>query len=151
PSGADLFVAGDKKGTTPITLPGQCGGERDISVVKPDIGSWTERVRLVPGQTNTLDVRLRPTLVYVGTFRLDEWGRAVWSDEDKPLLDELGKGLKTLNMVRTPEILQGLRDSIIKWMISAPAEVRAGTILPPAILEEAASKARADLVLAGLM
>ena len=150
PSGADLFVDGDKKGTTPITLPGQCGGERDISVVKPDIGSWTERVRLVPGQTNTLDVRLRPTLVYVGTFRLDEWGRAVWSDEDKPLLEEMSKGLKTLNVVRTPEILQDLRASVIKWMIGEPNEVRNGTILPPALLEEAAGKTRADLVLAGL-
>ena len=150
PSGADLFVDGEKKGSTPITLPGQCGGERDISVVKQDVGSWSERVRLIAGQVNTLDVRLRPTLVYVGTFRLDEWGRAVWSDEDKVLLDELGKGLKTLNVVRAPEILQDLRNSAIKWMIGEPGEVRSGTILPPAFLEEAAGKARADLVLAGL-
>src|SRR3989442_1029529 len=35
-------------------------------------------------------------------------------------------------------------------MIPAPGEVRAGTILPPALLDEVASKARADLVLAGL-
>ncbi len=150
PSGADVFVDGDKKGTTPFSLPGMCGGERDLLVVKPDVGSWSERIRLIPGEVNTLDVRLRPTLLYLGTFRLDEWGRAVWSDEDKPLLDELNKGLKTLNLVRTPEILQGLRESVIKWMIQAPGEVRAGTILPPAILEEAASKGRADLVLAGL-
>ena len=151
PSGADVYVDGDRKGTTPFALQGLCGGERDLLVTKPEVGSWSERVRLTAGELNTLDVRLRPTLVYVGTFRLDEWGRAVWSDEDKPLLDELNKGLKTLNTVRTPAILQGLRDSVVKWMISAPAEVRAGTILPPAILEEAASKARADLVLAGLM
>ena len=150
PSGADVFVDGDRKGTTPFALQGLCGGERDLSVVKGDVGSWTERVRLSTGEVNTLDVRLRPTLIYLGTFRLDEWGRAVWSDEDKPLLDELGKGLKTLNIVRTPEILQGLRDSVIKWMITAPGEVRSGTLLPPAILEEAATRARADLVLAGL-
>jgi hypothetical protein len=151
PSGADVYVDGDRKGTTPFGLQGLCGGERDLLVVKPEAGSWSERIRLTAGEVNTLDVRLRPTLIYVGTFRLDDWGRAVWSDEDKPLLDELGKGLKTLNAVRTPEVVQGLRDSVIKWMITAPGEVRSGTVLPPAILEEAASKARADLVLAGLI
>lgn len=150
PSGADVFVDGEKKGATPLTLSGQCGGERDVSVIKPDIGSWSERVRLAAGEVNTLDVKLRPTLAYAGTFRLDEWGRAVWSDEDKPLLDDIARGLKSLNVVRSPEILKALRDSVIKWMITEPGEVRAGTILPPALLEEAASKAKADLVLAGL-
>src|SRR6267378_508940 len=62
----------------------------------------------------------------------------------------MNKGLKTLNVVRTPEILQDLRNSVITWMIGEPNEVRNGMILPPAILEEAAGKARADLVLAGL-
>jgi PDZ domain-containing protein/PEGA domain-containing protein len=150
PSGAEVFVDGEKKGTTPLNLPSLCGGERDLLVIKPEAGSWQERIRLAAGQVNTLDVRLRPTLLYAGTFRLDEWGRAVWSEEDKPLLAEINKGLKTLNTVRTPEILQDIRSDVIKWMINEPEEVRAGTILPPAILEEAASKARADLVLAGL-
>jgi membrane-associated protease RseP (regulator of RpoE activity) len=54
-------------------------------------------------------------------------------------------------VVRAPEILQALRDSVIKWMITEPDEVRAGTLLPPALLEEAASRAKADLVLAGLI
>ncbi|MBI1951364.1 MAG: PEGA domain-containing protein [Acidobacteria bacterium] len=150
PSGADVFVDGEKMGATPLTLPGQCGGERDLLVIKPDIGSWSERIRLAAGEVNTLAVKLRPTLAYVGTFRLDEWGRAVWSDEDRPLLDELAKGLKTLNVMRAPEVLQALRDSVIKWMITEPDEVRAGTLLPPALLDEAAAGARADLVLAGL-
>ncbi|HEU4401570.1 MAG TPA: PEGA domain-containing protein, partial [Candidatus Polarisedimenticolia bacterium] len=150
PSGADVFVDGEKKGTTPLVVAAVCGGEREVVVSKPEAGTWSERIRLQAGQVNTLDVRLRPTLLYAGTFRLDEWGRAVWSDEDKTLLEEIGKGLKTLNLVRAPDVLQEMRGAIIGWMISDPADVRAGTILPPAILEMAASKAHADLVLAGL-
>jgi PEGA domain-containing protein/PDZ domain-containing protein len=150
PSGADVLIDGEKKGTTPVTIPGLCGGERDVMVTRPEVGSWSERIRVVPAQTNALDVKLRPTLLYAGTFRLDEWGRAVWSDADKPLLDEMAKGLKTLNVVRSPEILQEVRKSILNWMISDPNEVRGGTIIPPDVLEEIAGKARADLVLAGL-
>ncbi len=150
PTGADVFIDGERKGATPLTLSSLCGGDREILVSRPEVGTWNERIRLTTGSVNTLDVRLRPTLLYAGTFRLDEWGRAVWSDADKPLIDELGRGLKTLNMVRAPEILQEIRKAIIDWMIADPNEVRAGTILPPAILELAAAKAHADLVLAGL-
>jgi PEGA domain/PDZ domain len=151
PGGAEVYIDGEDRGVTPLTITGLCGGERDIRIVKADVGSWTERIRMVPGQVNALDVRLRPTLLYAGTFRLDEWGRAVWSDADRPLLDELAKGLKTLNLVRDNAVLESTRKSIIDWMISDPAEVRSGTILPPAVLQEAARTARADLVLAGLI
>ncbi|HET8948635.1 MAG TPA: PDZ domain-containing protein, partial [Candidatus Polarisedimenticolia bacterium] len=92
----------------------------------------------------------RPTLLYVGTFRLDEWGRAVWSDEDKALLDALGRGLKTLNVARVPSVQQSIRDAVVRWMIADPREARGGTLLPPDILRDAADRAGADLVLAGL-
>jgi tetratricopeptide (TPR) repeat protein len=151
PSGADVFIDGEKKGTTPLTVPAVCGGDRDVLIVKGEAGSWNERVRLQAGQFNVLDVRLRPTLLYAGTFRLDEWGRAVWSDEDRPLLDELGKGLKTLNLVRAPDALQAVREAVIKWLIAEPNEARAGVVVPPAVLAMAAQKGRADLVLAGLL
>ncbi|MGH9797410.1 MAG: PEGA domain-containing protein, partial [Candidatus Polarisedimenticolia bacterium] len=151
PSGAEVFIDGEKKGTTPLTVPAVCGGDREVLIVKGEAGSWNERVRLLAGQFNVLEVRLRPTLLYAGTFRLDEWGRAVWSDEDRPLLDELGKGLKTLNLVRAPDALQTVRDAIVKWLIAEPNEARAGVVVPPAVLTLAAQKARADLVLAGLM
>jgi hypothetical protein len=61
-----------------------------------------------------------------------------------------GKGLQTLNQVRDEEILQGFREAIVKWMISDPAAARAGTLVPPDLLDKAASSAGADLVLAGL-
>ena len=150
PAGAEVLVDGTRQGTTPLTLASLCGGERDITVVKGDIGRWSERVRMAPGQMNTLNVRLRPTLLYAGTFRLDEWGRAVWSDEDKPLLEALGRGLKTLNQVRQAQIQEEIRRTIVRWMISEPREVRAGTLLPPEILKDAAERTGADLVLAGL-
>jgi len=150
PSGADVLVDGAKQGTTPLSVDALCGGERDIAVVKVDIGRWSERIRVAMGQVNTLNVRLRPTLLYAGTFRLDEWGRAVWSDEDKTLLDALGRGLKTLNVVRMPQVQEEIRKAVIRWMISDPREVGAGTILPPEILKDAAERTGADLVLAGV-
>jgi PEGA domain-containing protein len=150
PTGAEVMVDGVRKGTTPLTLTGLCGGERDILVTRADAGRWSERIRIASGEVNTLSVRLRPTLLYAGTFRLDEWGRAVWSDEDKPLLDALGRGLKTLNLVRMPQAREEVRDAIIRWMIADPREARAGTLVPPDILKDAAEKTGADLVLAGL-
>ena len=150
PPGAEVQVDGARLGVTPITVNTLCGGERDITVLKQDVGRWTERVRLSPGQLNTLNVRLRPTLLYAGTFRLDEWGRVVWSDEDKALLDALGRGLKTLNQVRNPQMQESLRDAIIKWMIADPRAPRGGTLLPPEILRDAAERTGADLVLVGL-
>ncbi len=150
PSGAEVTVDGERRGRTPLTVAGMCGGERDILVDGGEAGTWSERVRLAPGQVNVLDVRLRPTLIYAGSFRLDEWGRAVWSDQDRPLLEEINKGLKTLNSVRDPAILEAARTAILKWLISDPRAVRAGTIVPPSVLAEIASRARADLILAGL-
>jgi tetratricopeptide (TPR) repeat protein len=150
PSGAEVQIDGVRQGTTPLTVGSLCGGEREVSVVRGDLGRWTERVRMQTGQTNVLNVRLRPTLLYAGTFRLDEWGRAVWSDEDKPLLDGLGRGLKTLNLVRMPAVQQGLREAIVRWMIADPREARGGTVLPPDLVKEAAEKTGADLVLAGV-
>ena len=150
PSGADVLIDGVRQGATPLALQGLCGGERDIEVVKPEVGRWHERIRTTVGQVNTLSVRLRPTLLYAGTFRLDEWGRAVWSDEDKPLLDALGRGLKTLNLVRLPQVQDEIRSAIVKWMIADPREPRSGTLLPPEILKVAAERTGADLVLAGL-
>jgi tetratricopeptide (TPR) repeat protein len=150
PSGSLVLVDGVEKGKTPVTVSSLCGGERGILVVKPGVGTWRERIRLKSGTINVLDVRLRPTLIYVGTFRLDDWGRATWSDQDRVLLDELDKGLKTLNLVRAPEVLGEIRKSIIDYMILDPRKVREGAILSPSILEEAADKAQADLVLAGL-
>jgi len=150
PSGSEVQVDGQKQGTTPLTIESLCGGDREITVLRDGVGRWSERVRLATGQLNTLDVRLRPTLLYVGTFRLDEWGRAVWSDEDKPLLEALGQGLKTLNVARVPAVQQSIRDAVVRWMIADPREARGGTLLPPDILRDAADRAGADLVLAGL-
>jgi tetratricopeptide (TPR) repeat protein len=150
PSGAEVQIDGVRQGTTPLTVGSLCGGDREVSVVRGDLGRWTERVRMETGKTNVLNVRLRPTLLYAGTFRLDEWGRAVWSDEDKPLLEGLGRGLRTLNLVRLPAVQQSLRDAIVRWMISDPREARAGTVLPPDLVKDAAERTGADLVLAGL-
>ena len=90
PSGADVIIGGERQGVTPVTVRSVCGGDREVEIVKAGVGSWRESVRLSPGQTNVLDIRLRPTLLYAGTFRLDDYGRAVWSDQDQALLDRLG-------------------------------------------------------------
>jgi hypothetical protein len=62
----------------------------------------------------------------------------------------LGRGLETLNLVRDDEVMEPFREAIIKWMISDPTAARAGTLVPPDLLDKAASSAGADLVLAGL-
>ena len=150
PSGAEVSIDGERRGRTPLTVTGLCGGDRDVLVDGGEGGTWSERIRLAPGQVNVLDVRLRPTLLYAGTFRLDEWGRAVWSNQDRPLLDEINKGLKTLNTVRDAAVLEMARAAVLKWLISDPRAARAGTLVPPSVLEDIATRARADLVLAGL-
>ena len=150
PDGAEVFIDGNKAGTTPVKVGGLCGGDRQIDIVKRGVGRWSERVRLALSEVNALDVRLRPTLMYAGTFRMDEWGRVIWSDEDGLLLEALGRGLKTLNLVRDDEVLQPFREAIIQWMIADPVAARAGTLVPPDLLDRADSSAGADLVLAGL-
>ncbi len=150
PPGAQVFVDGEAKGRTPVNIASVCGGERSILVDKAGVGSWRDRVRVQPGRANLLDVRLRPTLLYAGTFRLDDWGRATWSNQDRALLRELGRGLKTLNLVRDSDVLGGIRTSVIDYMILDPGKVRRGEFLSKAILEQAAERAQADLVLVGL-
>jgi len=150
PDGAEVFIDGNKAGTTPVKIHGLCGGDRQIDIVKRGVGRWSERVRLALSEVNALDVRLRPTLLYAGTFRMDEWGRVIWSDQDGHLLEALGKGLETLNLVRDDEVLDPFREAIVRWMISDPVATRSGTLVPPDLLGKAASSAGADLVLAGL-
>jgi hypothetical protein len=47
-------------------------------------------------------------------------------------------------------VQQSIREAVVRWMISDPREARAGTLLPPDLLRDAAERAGADLVLAGL-
>ena len=150
PPGSLVLIDGEEKGSTPVTISGMCGGEHGILVVKPGVGTWSERVMLETGRSNSLDVRLRPTLLYAGTFRLDDWGRAIWSDQDRLLLDRFDDGLSSLNLVRTDDVLSEIRTLVIDSMILDPGKVRAGELLSPAVLKEVADRSQADLILVGL-
>jgi PDZ domain-containing protein/PEGA domain-containing protein len=149
PSGAEVFVDGKSQGATPLQQAAICAGEREIRLVKKDGGTWFERVRIRPGALNTLDARLRPTLLYLGTFRLDGWGRLNWSDEDKSLQEAM-KGLGSVNQVRPSDALKAFRDAAIAQMTqpSEVEEIRKGRGIPPQRVVDALGQFQADLLMA---
>ena len=151
PSGAEVFVDGKSQGTTPLQQAVVCAGDRDIRLAKKGEGVWFDRVRIKPDVTNLLDATLRPTLLYLGTFRLDEWGRLNWSDEDKILLDGM-RSLRSVNQVRSDDALKDLRDSLVAEL-QQPSEaekLRKGAGLPPARVLDSLNRLQADLLLVGI-
>jgi len=151
PSGAEVFVDGKSQGTTPLQQVVVCAGDRDIRLVKKGEGIWFDRVRIKPDVTNLLDATLRPTLLYLGTFHLDEWGRLNWSDEDKLLLNGM-RSLRSVNQVRSDDTLQSLRETLV-GELSQPIEaekLRKGAGLPPARVLDSLGKFQADLLLVGI-
>jgi tetratricopeptide (TPR) repeat protein len=151
PSGAEVFVDGQSEGTTPLQQAMVCAGEREVRIVKKGQGTWFERVKIKPDVVNLLDATLRPTLLYLGTFRLDEWGRLSWSDEDKSLLERM-RSLRSLNQVRPDESLKAFRGALVTEL-QQPAEaekLRKGSGIPSGKVLEALTKFQADLLLAGI-
>jgi tetratricopeptide (TPR) repeat protein len=149
PSGAEVFVDGKPQGTTPLLQTAVCAGDREIRLFKKGEGTWFERVRIQPDTLNTLDARLRPTLLYLGTFLLDGWGRLNWSDEDKSLLEGL-RALGSVNQVRASDEVKAFREALVKEMTQREGveEVRRGKGIPPPRVVEALGKFQADLLMA---
>ncbi len=149
PSGAEVFVDGRPQGTTPLQQTAICVGDREIRLSKKGEGTWFERVRIRPNVLNTLDARLRPTLLYLGTFRLDGWGRLNWSDEDRSLLEGL-RALGSVNQVRASDELSAFREALVKEMAQREAaeQVRIGRGVPPPRVAEALGRFEADLLMA---
>ena len=151
PSGAEVFIDGKSQGTTPLQQAIVCAGDRDIHLIKKGEGLWFDRVRIKPDVMNLLDASFRPTLLYLGTFRLDEWGRLNWSDEDKLLLEGM-KGLRSVNQVRGDETLKATREALVAEL-QRPEEaekLRKGSGIPPARVLDALAKFQADLLLVGI-
>jgi tetratricopeptide (TPR) repeat protein len=151
PSGAEVFVDGKSQGTTPLQQAVVCAGDRDIRLAKQGEGVWFDKVRIKPDVTNLLDATLRPTLLYLGTFRLDEWGRLNWSDRDKLLLEGM-KTLRSVNQVRSDDTLKSLRDNLVAEL-QQPTEaekLRKGAGLPAARVLDCLGKLQADLLLVGI-
>ncbi len=149
PSGAEVFVDGRSQGTTPLQQAAVCAGERDVRLVKNAEGSWFARIQVKADVLNTLDVKLRPTLLYLGTFRLDSWGRLNWSDEDK-LLQEKMTSLASVNQVRPSDDLKAFREALVTDMTRPEEveEVSKGKGIPPTRVAEALAKFQADLLMA---
>ena len=149
PSGAEVFLDGQPQGTTPVQLPATCAGERDVRLVKKGGGTWFEPVRIKPGAINALDVSLRPTLLYVGAFRLDEWSRLTVSDEDKLLRESL-PSLRSVNRVPPGEHLDAFRSALLEEMTKPEyvEQLRKGAGLPPPRVLDAVTRFQADLVMA---
>ncbi|HEV8334812.1 MAG TPA: PEGA domain-containing protein [Candidatus Polarisedimenticolia bacterium] len=151
PSGAEVLVNGRSQGTTPLQQTTVCAGEQEIRLVKKGEGTWFEKVRIKPDVLNTLDARLRPTLLYLGTFRLDVWGRLNWSDEDATLLEGL-KTLRSVNQVRANDDLKTFREALVKEMTRPEGvdELKKGKGIPAPRVLDALNKFQADLLMAVL-
>ena len=70
PDGTELRVDGQRVATLPAESLQACPGERDIQAVYADRVLWSERLTLVEGVPQTLEIRARPNLVLVGLDRL---------------------------------------------------------------------------------
>jgi formylglycine-generating enzyme required for sulfatase activity len=63
PSGADVTVAGEFRGRTPLQLALPAGAEYDLLVSRPGHRTWQRRVAAAPGASLAFDARLEPVLV----------------------------------------------------------------------------------------
>jgi hypothetical protein len=70
PEGTELRVDGQRIATLPAESVPACPGERQLQAVYADRVLWSERLTLVEGVPQTLEIRARPNLVLVGLDRL---------------------------------------------------------------------------------
>lgn len=63
PSGADVTVAGEFRGRTPLQLSLPAGAEYDVMVSRPGHRTWQRRLSAEAGASLALEARLEPVLV----------------------------------------------------------------------------------------
>jgi formylglycine-generating enzyme required for sulfatase activity len=79
PAGADVTLAGEFRGRTPLQLTLPSGTSYDVLVTRAGYRTWTRTVDAVAGQASTLDARLEPVYVAL-TVRGDATDAEVFID-----------------------------------------------------------------------
>ncbi|QDA31598.1 PEGA domain-containing protein [Thermococcus indicus] len=78
PSGAKVYIGGDYKGTTPLTL-NLAPGTYDVKLTMKDYEDYTTTVTLSPGETKSLSATLKPAYGYL-SVESDPSGAEVYVD-----------------------------------------------------------------------
>ncbi len=103
PSGAGVYVDGDYKGTTPLTIS-LSPGTHSVRLSKSDYEDYTTSVTLNPGESKTISATLTPTFGYLSIDSTPQ-GAKVYIDDsyvgDTPLTDyKLSTGEHTVKVVK---------------------------------------------------
>ncbi len=105
PAGAEVYLDGQRRGTTPLELRELCAGKVAVRMFRPGVGTWMGEIELSPGTRIEVAGTLRPTLVSLGAVRslgeddpeADRWDRFLsevvrGQTEYNPVVDDGGRG-----------------------------------------------------------
>jgi len=92
PSNASVEIDGGKAGKTPLKLENFCAGEHYFVISKENQGEFRKKIEFKGISEFTLEAKLRPTLLWIGTAYDQEIPR----DTIALLSDSLKKGLSSL-------------------------------------------------------
>lgn len=92
PSNASVEIDGNKVGRTPLKLENFCSGEHYFKIFKENQGEFRKKIEFKGIAEYTLEARLRPTLLWIGTAYDQEIPR----ETVLSLSDSLKKGLSSI-------------------------------------------------------
>jgi hypothetical protein len=142
PPGARIFLDGEMLGHTPKELDGICAGKHRLEV-KHTSGKFVQDVAINRNESLALDCPIRPTLAFLGVVADAASGERVLDEAQQALVENLSKGIKTLNFITAPRetvdhILDGermTRKSLIPKAGTAPDALRKVTEKLATVLE----------------
>ncbi|WP_198362115.1 PEGA domain-containing protein [Thermococcus pacificus] len=103
PSGAEVYIDGEYKGTTPLAVQ-LYSGTHTIKLTKQDYENYTTTITLIPGESKVLNITLTPTFGFLTVYS-DPSGAKVYVDGsyigDTPIENyKLSTGEHTIKLVK---------------------------------------------------